>query len=61
MVIFSGIMRRRAEKAEKRGRARGIAQERAKWQAWNQRRLAAEADGRPFTEPPPSENQPNRQ
>jgi hypothetical protein len=24
------------------------------WEAWNERRLAADRDGRPFTEPPPS-------
>ena len=23
------------------------------WESWNERRLAAERDGRPFTEPPP--------
>ena len=36
------------------GFAEGLAQERAKWQNWNRRRLAAEAEGRPFNEPPPS-------
>lgn len=69
MVLFSGIMRRRAERrvaeAEYKGFARGIAQANANWHAWNQRRLEAAAEGRPFLEPPPSdlppENQPNRQ
>ena len=71
MVLFGGIMRRREERrveeAENRGWsqgfaegftqgfAEGIAQERAKWQGWNRRRLAAEAEGRPFNEPPPSD------
>ena len=66
MVLFGGIMRRREERrveeAENRGWSQGfaqgftegIAQERAKWQDWNRRRLAAEAEGRPFNEPPPS-------
>ena len=62
MVIFGGIMRRRekrrVEEAENRGRSQGIAEGLAqaweKWQGWNQRRLEAEAEGRPFNEPPPS-------
>ena len=32
---------------------RGVAQNDAKWRAWNDRRLAAEAKGEPFDEPPP--------
>lgn len=63
MVLFGGIQRRREERrieeAEERGKsqgiAQGLAQERKKWQEWNRRRLEAEADRRPFTEPPPSE------
>ena len=45
----------RLARMEKR-RAEGRAEERALWEAWNQRRLDAEADGRPFHEPPPSSN-----
>ena len=37
------------------GFAKGLAQEREKWQEWNRRRLEADAAGRPFTEPPPSD------
>ena len=75
MVLFGGIMRRRGERlaaeAENRGRSQGIAEGRSqgiaeaweKWQGWNQRRLEAEAEGRPFNEPPPpkppSENKPD--
>ena len=40
-----------AHKAE--GRDQGRAEERAEWQAWNERRLAAEREGREFTEPTP--------
>lgn len=56
MVLFGGIIRRREERRARvaKAMAEGIAQERAKWQAWNRRRLAAEAEGRPFNEPPPS-------
>ena len=66
MVLFGGIMRRRGERlaaeAENRGRSQGIAEGRSqgiaeaweKWQGWNQRRLEAEAEGRPFNELPPS-------
>jgi len=48
--------RRTAEAREKgrdEGRAEGLAKGRAEWAAWNQRRLEAEANGRPFDEPPP--------
>ena len=51
-----GLNEGRAEgRAEGRteGRAEGEAQARAEWVAWNQRRLAAEASGEPFDEPPP--------
>lgn len=36
------------------GREEGIAEADAAWRAWNDRRLAAEADGEPFSEPPPN-------
>ena len=46
------------EKHEARGRAEGLeqgrAESRAEWRAWNERRLAAERDGREFTESPPA-------
>ena len=35
------------------GREEGLAEARADWQAWNRRRLAAEREGREFTEPTP--------
>ena len=35
------------------GRAEGEAQTQATWEAWNERRMAAEASGEPFDEPPP--------
>ena len=48
-----------AHKAEGReeglaeGHEQGLAEARAEWQAWNERRLAAERAGREFTEPTP--------
>ncbi len=35
------------------GSGQGLAEVRAEWQAWNERRLAAEREGREFTEPTP--------
>ena len=40
-----------AHKAE--GRDQGRAESRAEWRAWNERRLAADREGRDFAEPPP--------
>ncbi len=42
-----------AHKAE--GRVEGRAASNAEWRAWNQRRMDAEARGRPFNEPPPGD------
>ena len=43
---------RRAEgRAE--GRVEGVVEADRLWRAWNARRLEAEAEGRPFAEPPP--------
>ncbi len=43
--------RRRAE-----GREEGREEANARWEAWNARREAADAQGLPFDEPPPSDN-----
>ena len=43
-----GLAEGRAE-----GRAEGEAQTQAAWEAWNERRVAAEARSEPFDEPPP--------
>ena len=37
-----------------KGDARGEARTHRLWQEWNRRRMAAEAESRQFTEPPPS-------
>ena len=36
------------------GHAEGRAERDAAWDAWNRRRMAAEAEGKSFDEPPPS-------
>ena len=41
------------EEGRVEGREQGLAEVRAEWQAWNERRLAAEREGREFIEPPP--------
>ena len=48
------IEARRAE-----GRVEGREERQAEWEAWNLRRLDAEAQGRPFNEPPPGEQTDN--
>lgn len=47
------LERRREKQREKRD-AEIRAEERAKWVAWNNRRIAAEESNKPFDEPPPS-------
>ena len=48
-----------AHKAE--GRAEGRAESNAEWQAWNRRRMDAEAQGQPFNEPTPGDSPDKRQ
>ena len=40
------------EEGREQGREQGRIQALAEWRAWNERRLAAEREGREFTEPP---------
>ena len=42
------------EQGREEGREAGRTETNARWDAWNQRRMQAEANGEPFTEPPPS-------
>jgi flagellar biosynthesis/type III secretory pathway protein FliH len=48
-----GLEEGRAEGLEE-GKATGKEQERMRWNDWNSRRMAAEARGEKFEEPPPS-------
>ncbi len=56
MVLARSLEERLKRTREKR-REEGRAEERAKWEAWNNRRMAAEKDNRPFDEPAPSVEQ----
>jgi len=42
------------EEGRKEGREEGTSEERERWEAWNLRRLEAEAKGEVFSEPPPA-------
>ena len=48
-----GIEQGKAEGIEQ-GKAEGIAAAYRQWQAWNARRMEAEAEGKHFDEPPPT-------
>ena len=54
-LISEKYLNRREKLGEERGRAAGLAEERGRWVDWNERRLAAEARGEEFTEPPPTQ------
>ena len=44
------------DRIREEGRKAGCDETNQAWEAWNERRLAAEREGRPFTEPLPSRN-----
>jgi flagellar biosynthesis/type III secretory pathway protein FliH len=48
------LRREGLEEGRQKGRQEGRKQERQAWIDWNSRRQEAEAQGRPFNEPPPS-------
>ena len=41
----------------KKLRDEGRQEERRQWRAWNERRVAAEREGKPFDEPPPGDSE----
>ena len=49
------LIPRRIEQLKDLGRKEGRREERRKWMAWNERRMSAEKEGRPFYEPPPGD------
>ena len=53
-MISDRYLKRQHAKGVAEGEVRGRAEERMRWEEWNERRLAAEAAGEDFTEPPPS-------
>ncbi len=44
------------DRVREEARSEGRVERDRLWEAWNERRLAAEREGRPFTEPTPSRN-----
>ncbi len=55
-MLVEKYLRRRYQAGKAEGKAEGRSEAWHEWQAWNQRRLENEKEGRPFTEPPPSLN-----
>ena len=53
-VIADRLIERKREAIRQEGRQEGRQEVQAAWEAWNHRRLEAEAQGRPFDEPLPS-------
>ena len=67
-VVFGSMLNKRRERkafaegreeGKEEGRDEGREEIRTLWEAWNQRRMEAEARGEPFTEPPPTRNNHN--
>ncbi len=46
-------LNRRYAKGRAEGRAEGSARERERWESWNRARMAAQEQGKEFSEPPP--------
>ena len=53
-MLFTMISDRYLRRQRARGREEGRVEERRRWEEWNERRMAAEAAGEEFREPPPS-------
>ena len=58
VVMLSTLLSRKLDERKMRlineGRREGRVRERAEWDAWLERMMAAQAKGEPFAEPPPS-------
>ena len=55
--LYRDLMRQEGrEEGREEGLREGRSEANQAWEAWNARRQAADRDGRPFTEPPPSGN-----
>ena len=50
---FEEWLKKRREKRDAEVRAEALAEERARWREWYNRRIAAEENNEPFDEPPP--------
>ena len=55
VMVFGWLyVEKKRQEARRESREEAIAERDALWDAWNQRRMQAEANGEAFTEPPPS-------
>ena len=54
MVTGEYLRQKLVKPLKEKQRAEGRAEERAAWEAWNQRRMDADSKGEPFDEAPPS-------
>ena len=52
VMVFAALYR---ERKQREAREEGRAEANAAWEEWNRRRMETEANGEPFTEPPPSQ------
>ena len=55
-MLAERYLRRRFQAGKAEGKEEGLTEAWKVWEEWNQRRVAAEQEGRPFNEPPPSLN-----
>ncbi len=55
LMVLARRLEEGLERVRERRRAEGRAEANRAWRDWNTRRLQAESEGRPFSEPPPSE------
>ncbi len=59
MVLTSRIREALRREGRNEGLREGRNEERARWEDWNSRREEAQAQGKPFNEPPPSQSDRN--
>ena len=59
MIFAERSRQRRFREGSEEGRQEGREEAHQAWEAWNERRLQAEANDEPFNEPPPSQWQTN--
>jgi predicted transposase YdaD len=57
VLLIPAAVKKLKEQGRQQGRVEGRQEERAEWDAWLRRRNEAEANNRPFDEPPPSQRQ----
>ncbi len=52
-MLAERYLKRRYQEGQQEGRREGQQENQKEWESWNERRLQAERENRPFTEPPP--------